>query len=217
MADPQVIRPAVAPWAPRARPSALTVEESARRLGHLRWVEGRLFEVLGGWVSSTPEVDVKLRLATSSRQHGWHTELWADRLPELAHLSAEQVTVPAGPEVGRALDLVAGASTTLERLVGVYRVVVPRLLAALAAQDAVASTVADATALRVLRLVVDDLTDDWRFGEAAIESLLRTEDDVARAADHQRAVESLLVAGGGICGPGTLGSPGSTAPVDISP
>ena len=43
-----------------------TIEETARRLGHARWVEIRLFELLGAWVGDTVDTDVKLRFASAS-------------------------------------------------------------------------------------------------------------------------------------------------------
>ena len=38
----------------------------------LVWTERRLFELLGGWVVSTPEPEVKLALRAPSRRHGDH-------------------------------------------------------------------------------------------------------------------------------------------------
>ena len=43
-------------------PGLFSVEETARRVGNYKWVEMRLFEVLGGWVATVPELDVKLVL-----------------------------------------------------------------------------------------------------------------------------------------------------------
>ena len=64
-----------------------TIEESARRLGHYRWASIRLFEVLGSWVASVPEPDVKVFLAAASRRHGWHADLLRERLPEVRELN----------------------------------------------------------------------------------------------------------------------------------
>ena len=64
-------------------PGLFTVEESAARVGHYKWIEMRLFEVLGGWVATVPELDVKMRLGTHTYHHAWHAELWHKRLPEL--------------------------------------------------------------------------------------------------------------------------------------
>ena len=51
-----------APWDRRELPGLFSVEETARRVGNYKWAEMRLFEVLGGWVATVPELDVKLVL-----------------------------------------------------------------------------------------------------------------------------------------------------------
>ena len=61
MADPNKPRAPFAPWDRRELPGLFTVEESARRVGNYKWIEMRLFEVLGGWVATVPELDVKMR------------------------------------------------------------------------------------------------------------------------------------------------------------
>ena len=67
---------------PRSRPGTaraarpLPVEESARRVGTYKWIEMRLFEALGGWVATVPELDVKLVLGRHCYHHAWHAELW---------------------------------------------------------------------------------------------------------------------------------------------
>ncbi len=53
----------------------LTIDDSARFLGHVIWVERRLFEVLGGWVSDPADPAVKLAFARHSRHHAWYAEL----------------------------------------------------------------------------------------------------------------------------------------------
>ena len=40
-----------------------------------------------------------------------------------------------------------------------------------------------------------------------LQSLIETADDVERAARHQARLEILMVAAGGIAGPGSIGSP----------
>src|SRR5437763_8400378 len=120
MADPKKPRPAFAPWDRRELPGAFTVEETARRVGNYKWVEMRLFEALGGWVATVPELDVKMRLGTHCYKHAWHADLWNKRLPELREMNTDRLTVPANDAMVRFMDavtvLVAPAATT-EKLV----------------------------------------------------------------------------------------------------
>ena len=54
-------------------------------------------------------------------------------------------------------------------------------------------------------LALQDEFEDWRDGEMLIQSLIETPEEVDRAAAHQARLEKLLIAAGGIAGPGTIG------------
>lgn len=184
-----------------ATPAALPLREAARVLGGYRWLEARLFEVLGGWVRSTPEPEVKLLLDAHAHQHAWHAELWLARLPELRELHPDEVTAPATPALADVVARVAAADGSLLRLVGVHRVVLPHLVTTYARHLARTAPVADAAVIRSLRLVLADEREAWEAGEAAIHGLLTDPAAVAAAAAHQGELEALLVAAGGVGGP----------------
>jgi hypothetical protein len=201
-------RDPIPPWDRREVPGLFDVESAARRLGHYKWFEMRLFEVLGRWTALTPEHDVKARLGRNSAHHAWHAELFHRRLPELADLHPAGLTVPpneAMAEFVEALSAPTDPGSTLERLVGVYRVAVPWAASAYTFHLHRASGVADAPTMRSLELVLTDLTADVRDGEMLVQSFLIGPDDVDRAVEHQRALERLMVATGGIAGPGSAG------------
>ena len=208
MADPSRPRQAFAPWDRRELPGAFGVEETARRVGHYKWIEMRLFEVLGGWVATVPELDVKLRLGTHTYHHAWHSELWHKRLPELREMNPDRLTIPPNDELVafvEALTEPEAPDQTIEKLVGVYRVVLPHKIAAYTYHRNNSSTITDAPTIRSLDFALRDELDDWRDGEMLIQSLLETDEEVQRAADHQAQLEKLLLAAGGIAGPGTIG------------
>lgn len=176
----------------------LSLEDGARVAGHHIWLEMRLFEVLGGWVTSTPEPPVKAHLATHSRRHAWHAELWNGHLPRVVGIDADALVTPFAPAAERVVDTLAEAASTLERLVGLYRVVLPRVVTATAARLDLATPVADAALARSLRFVLADDLDEWREGEALVHRALATPDEVDRAAAHQAALERLVVEAGGL-------------------
>ena len=95
VADPHKPRAPFAPWDRRELPGLFDVEESARRVGNYKWAEMKLFEALGGWVATVPELDVKMRLGTHCYKHAWHAELWHKRLPELREMNPDRLTQPA--------------------------------------------------------------------------------------------------------------------------
>jgi hypothetical protein len=216
MADPSAPRSPFAPWDRRELPGLFTVEESALRVGHYAWIEMRLFEALGGWVATVPELDVKTTLGRHCYHHAWHAELWHKRLPELREMRPERLI--RAPNA--ALEAFVAALTepeapdvTIEKLVGVYRVLLPRKIAAYTYHLAATSRITDAPTIRSLGFILDDETTDWREGEMLLQALIQTGDEVARAARRQSELEGLMVQAGGIAGPGSLGeSPASGSP-----
>jgi hypothetical protein len=216
MADPSKPRPAFAPWDRRELPGAFGVEETARRVGHYKWIEMRLFEALGGWVATVPELDVKLRLGTHCYHHAWHAELWHKRLPELREMNPDRLTVPANDEVVTFMEAVTEPDApehTIEKLVGVYRVLIPHKIAAYTFHLNNTSRITDAPTIRSLEFALKDEIDDWRDGEMLIQSLLERSEDVQRAADRQAELEKLVLAAGGIAGPGSIGDTDTTGTV----
>ncbi|HET6832794.1 MAG TPA: hypothetical protein VFH30_02920 [Acidimicrobiales bacterium] len=205
------------PPSPRA---ALSLEASARRIGHYCWIEMRAFEILGAWTASVPEPAVKAALATHSRQHGWHAGLWHDLIPVIG----EAGPVPSGPvrnakrgngpggasfiappsaahiAFAEALAAPDAPELTIEKLAGTYRVLVPHAVSAYGDHLDRASPVSDGPTIRALRLVLSDQLDHWHEGEALLQAQLRSDADVDRASCHQRQLETLLVAAGGIAG-----------------
>ena len=208
MADPLKPRPAFAPWDRREIPGLFDVEESARRVGIYKWLEMRLFETLGGWVATVPELDVKLVLGRHCYHHAWHAELWTKRLPELREMNVERMTQPANPELEKFMDAVRepeGPQLTIEKLVGVYRVLLPRKIAAYRFHMHGTSQITDAPTIRSLNFALQDEIEDYCEGEMLIQSLLDSAENVDRAIARQRELETLMVAAGGIAGPDSIG------------
>jgi hypothetical protein len=218
MADATKPRAAFAPWDRRELPGIFDVEESARRVGNYKWVEMRLFEALGGWVATVPELDVKMAFGRQCYKHAWHADLWNKRLPELREMNTDRLTEPANEQVVAFIDGMTepeAKDLTLEKLVGVYRVLIPHKIAAYTYHLNGTSNITDAPTIRSLKFILQDEFEDWREGEMLIQSLLDTDDEIDRATAHQARLEKLMVAAGGICGPGTIGF-GAGAPVAVS-
>jgi len=170
-----------------------TIEDSDRRIAAYVALEGRRFELLGRWVASTPELAVKVALERHAHHHAWHASLWEQHLPRRSGYQA-----PGGGPVGRglaacveALGAADGPEETVERLAGAYRVVAARAVAAYSRHLASASPVSDPALSRTCRLVLADQVDDWREGEALLQSLLDCDDRIDRAARSQAGLEKL--------------------------
>ncbi len=219
MAEPSAPRSPFAPWDRRELPGLFTVEESARRVGHYKWIEMRLFEVLGGWVATVPELDVKTTLGRHCYHHAWHAELWHKRLPELREMNPERLTRAPNPGMEAfvaALTDPEAHDQTIEKLVGVYRVLLPRKIAAYTYHLNATSRITDAPTMRSLGFILQDELTDWREGEMLLQALIETDAEVERAARRAAELETLINRAGGIAGPGSLGAPGNSERVEVA-
>ncbi len=185
------------------RPSSLA--ETARRVQAYRAMETRLFELLGSWVQAVPEPEVKICLFSHAARHGEHAVMWDGLAPD-------PLPAPAGrlgghePGDGR-LDAFFAAvggtgepGATADKLVGVYRVVLPSAIAVYGEHLAEATRVSDGPLVRGLALVLHDEHDARLEGEALIERLVG-DDGAAHARALQARLQSLLVAVGGLLAP----------------
>lgn len=200
-------RPAFAPWDRRELPGLFTVDESARRVGNYKWTEMRLFEALGGWVATIPEIDVKMRFGTHCYHHAWHSELWHKRLPELREMNPDRLTLPSNDEWAAFMDAVTepeAPELTIEKLVGVYRVLIPHKIAVYTFHMNATSKITDAPTIRSLRFILQDEMEDWRDGEMMLQTLLVDDAAVDRATARQAYLEKLLLRSGGMAGHGSL-------------
>jgi hypothetical protein len=201
-------RAAFAPWDRRELPGIFTVEDSARRVGNYKWTEIQLFEALGGWVATVPELDVKLVLGRHTWHHAEHAKRWDDRLPELREMNRERLNLPPNDAYARFMEAVRepeAPELTIEKLVGAYRVLIPRKIAVYTYHLNNTSTITDAPTIRALKFILQDEFEDWRDGEMLLQSLIDTPEKVERATRRQQELETLYLASGGVAGPGSLG------------
>ena len=124
-------------------------------------------------------------------------------------MNPARLTHPANDEVAALLEAVIApeaADQTIEKLTGVFRVLLPRKIAAYTYHLNATSSITDAPTQRSLKFILQDELDDWREGEMLLQSLITTPEAAARAAARAAELEAIAVAAGGIAGPGTLGT-----------
>jgi hypothetical protein len=231
----QVVPTRPVPDADGAGPGAahLSLAESAAVVGGYAWIERQLAAVVGTWVTRMALPAVQVHLAAQSARHGWHAELWAERLPRLDGIDIEALCRPPTPAVGEVIDALDPSRRGLDReqgwgeparvdqpaasgtapgalplLAGLYRVVLPRLVVSYQAHLRVAMPVSDGPVIRALRLVVADEMEDWRDGELLVQQLVRRPHDVDAVSDFQKELEAVLVRAG--IHPGLTGLPDGT-------
>lgn len=163
---------------------------AAESIGHDVWIERQVFELLGTSSATRGAPAVTVHLAGYSRRHGWHAQNLFDRLPELSVLDPEQLVVAPGPRCvelfGAMRDLVGDPTAALAAH---NRVVLPSLVARYRHRARSASSVADATTPRWLRILVDDDLEEWADGEDVLRSTLRSSSDLAHVLDAVASIE----------------------------
>jgi len=200
------------PWESHDPTSQFDSEQTAIRVGHYKWLEMKLFEFLGGFVAMAPELDIKVTLGNHCYHHAFHAELWHRRLPELGKLKPDELAVAPHSEVEALFTSFAApgegqrrANDTLDKLVGLYRVILPALINAYTYHRHNASRLRDAPTLRILDLCLHDDLEQWRQGEMMIQAMLTSAEAVDFAVEAQRERLKMLVEAGGLVGGGTIG------------
>jgi hypothetical protein len=178
--------------------------EAAERVGGYRWVEWRLFEITGAWSTDADLPVVQLHLHDVSLQHAWHAELWEDRLPVLAGSDPAALTRPPSDAVAAVLDDLERETDTVNRLAGLYRVVLPRLVVTYDDHRRRAVAATEGPVIRALRLIRRDEHEQWRTGERLLQATLWLGDEVGSALTVQRRLETLLAGGPGLWGVGPV-------------
>jgi hypothetical protein len=194
----------------------LEVDDSARTVRHYRYVVERMTRILGGWIALTPELSAKLLMGRHVWDNAQHADAWGKRLPELR--AAAQVSEPASEQLVGFMDALEEAEApgqTIERVVGIYRVLKPHLLATYEAHLARANAVYEPPTCRILARCIEDERRHVTAGETILRHLLRSAALEERARACEARLWGSLQAAGGVTGAGpvTRTSGGSTPPV----
>jgi hypothetical protein len=144
-------------------------------------------------------------------QHAWHADLWRERLPELREVKEDRAEPANEAFAAFIVELTSPGEPdeTIEKLVGIYRVLVPHLLATYSFHQRVTSDIVDAPTVRILKFMIDDDVEQLITGEMMIQDLARTPALRERAGKWQTHLDVMLAKSGGVAGEHTLG--GSSA------
>ncbi len=192
----------------------LEVDQSAKTVRHYRYAVERMTRILGGWIALTPELSAKLLMGRHVWDNAQHADAWGKRLPELR--AAAQVSEPPNARLVAFMDALEDAETpeqTIERVVGVYLVLKPHLLATYEGHLASANAVYEPPTCRILARCIGDERRHIAAGGTILRHLLRTPALEARARACESRLWSLLEAAGGVTGSGSVArASGADAP-----
>ena len=196
----------------------LEVDESAKTVRHYRYAVERMTRILGGWMALTPELSAKLLMGRHVWDSAQHADAWGKRLPELR--AAAQVSEPANARLVAFLDAVEAAERpeqTIARVVAIYRVLKPHLLATYEAHLVGANAVYEPPTCRSHPLHRGRAAP-LAAGETVLRHLLRTPELETRARAGETRLWALLEVAGGVTGTGpvTRASAAADPPAPLS-
>ena len=174
-----------------------SVDASARRIRRYRWLEERVMRILGGWIALTPELPAKLLFGRHVWDCAQHADLWGRRLPELR--SPAHRGEPPSEGFMRLMDRIDAHDAqheTIERIVAIYRVVKPHLIAAYEAHQAETSAVYEPPTRRILDRCVEEERRHVAAGAIVLNRLLSQRSQ--RADEWEGRLREELIAGGGL-------------------
>jgi hypothetical protein len=178
-----------------------SVEASARRIRHYRYAEERMMRTLGGWIALSPEVPVKLLFGRHVWECAQHADRWGRRLPELR--APAQQSEPTNDAFVSFMDLLESPEArgqSVERVVGVYRVLKPHLAATYEAHHEAANPIYEPPTRRILERCAAEERRHVVEASVVLDRLLGDAIARARAAAWEQRLLAALAGAGGVTG-----------------
>jgi hypothetical protein len=180
-----------------------SADESARLIRNYRYAVERMMRILGGWIALTPELSAKLLMGRHVWDNAQHADAFGRRLPELR--AQAHVSEPANEAFVAVMDAIEEPELpgqTVERVVGVYGVLKPHLLASYEEHLGLANEVYEPPTRRILTRCAEDERRHIAAGLAVLGHLVTTSALEERASARKARLEQLIAASGGVTGRG---------------
>lgn len=191
----------------RAAQPGYAVDENVRLFLRYAWIEKRLMEVGLCWLASTPEWEMKEALGLHLSLDAVHVDQLRTRVSEMRS-PAPRMDVSPDPAIDCFFDELLAATTTTEKIIGLYGVVRPALLAAYQRHADDVNPVIDHPTWRMLRHILLDEEDQARWGAAAVAAVMA--ENASAASAWRTHLDAYLQAMGGIRGE-------DASPADLPP
>jgi len=178
-----------------------SVHQSVIYIQNYRYAEERMMRMMAGWIALTPELAVKLEMAKQVYEDALHADALGKRLPELR--AQPQISKPANEAFVTFINTIEDKEEwddTIERLVGIYRVLKPHLISHYSSHISAMNPVYEAPTLRILRRLVEEEKAHVERGIVLLDELLDSKEKRLRAVQWQSHLEGLLGASGGVTG-----------------
>jgi hypothetical protein len=195
-----------------------SVEQDVARFVRYAWLEKQAMEIALAWLNPTPEWEMKEALSLHLYLDAEHVSALRTRVSEMRNPPPRMDVCPS-PALQAFVDELLTAADTLEKVVGLYGVLKPALIAAYREHIEQAHPLVDHPTRRMLRHILLDEDEIMRWGEAAIAALTASPEETARAKRWSAHLNAYLQAAGGVMGNGdtTVDVPSSRVTAPFAP
>ncbi len=200
--------------------TTLTVQQNLELLGKYQYVEIQMMELMGSWAYTMVDPEIKIGFGRHMYQDSVHADLLGKRIPELKGRSAHFHCIAPSNEFTQLLEKTWRMEGDLLRMIGLYRIVKPALVAAYETHLQSVELPADEPTAYILRHITDEENDHVAWAEQIIARLTHETADDGSIASLQAELSKDLNAVGGVWGKGK--QPGTytfkkTHPYSVTP
>ncbi|MCS5635323.1 MAG: hypothetical protein NZ990_02320 [Myxococcota bacterium] len=180
------------------------VEATALRVRNFRYAEEWTMMMLGGWVATIPEIPVKTGLGKVIWQTAQAADEFGKRLPELRcgrkALEASEASNSAFADLIQAIAEPESPDLTIEKLSGVFDVLIPHLVEVYELHNRETDPICDAPTIDILADIIRRKREHIQWGQDVLDALCETDALKKRRRERANHIASLLKASGGVTG-----------------
>jgi hypothetical protein len=180
------------------------VESTARRIRNFRYAEEWTMLMLGGWLATIPEIPVKTGLGKVIWEIAQTADAFGKRLPELRcgrkAVAASESSNQAFAAFVEALSEPESPDLTVEKLTGVFDVLLPHLIEVYETTLRSTDQIADAPTIELLEDAVRRHRKHRAWAGEVLDRLCDTDAKRERRRTRTEALRTALAASGGVTG-----------------
>ena len=189
----------------RPKEPGLSVEQCARQIHRLAYVEDRLMFLQAVHIVTTPQRDLKALLSRLQYEDGLHADRLKTRLTELRVSQGRSHRVP-DDRLKVLFDEAMFSAGSIELLAALVKVFKPAQLEVYRNYVARTNGLADYESVRLMRTIIAEEEEGLRLLEAAYQELVNSAEKEAQAQSWAGTLQQMLRAAGGISGELEVGS-----------
>ncbi len=187
------------------------VEATARRVRNFRYAEEWLMMMLGGWVATIPEIPVKTGLGKIIWESAQATDEFGKRLPELrCGRKAAEASEASNNAFAGFIQAVAEPERpdlTIEKLTGVFDVLIPHLVEVYELHSRETDAICDAPTIEILDQILRKKRQHLQWSQEVLDTLCDSDELKTRRREHAELLRAQLADSGGVTGILETGQP----------